>query len=485
MGQYNQVPFAFNFKNWTQLFRTTGGNGEQTMITGDDLHNLRAIVGEQFVSTGESILNLHSHDESYHTPALPDAVLWPHSTEEVSRIARYAFEHKIPVTGWGVGTSLEGNPIPVNRGIVVDFQEMQKILAVRTEDFQVDVEAGVVYKELNKTLSRHGLFFPPDPGAAATIGGMIGNNASGIRTVKYGATKDNILRLVVVLPGGDVIKIGNRARKSSSGYDLVSLFAGSEGTLGLVTEATLKLAGLPANFMALRVTFPAARNATDTVFQVMCSGLDPAAMEFLDSNVIGVLNRDRGLAMEEKPTLLMEFCGFSEEGLRAEMTYIEEACKDNGCTFMDRGIGQAERDRLWEMRHLTFESIKRQHPGLLPLIMDVAVPLSRYSEMAELVREEVRGLLAYVFGHAGDGNIHVIVMDNPADSRRWARVEEANRRIVEKALEFGGTCTGEHGVGIGKRCFLPREHGDSLELMKRIKKLIDPEGLFNPGKLFL
>ena len=458
---------------------------EVTMITRDDLDNLRAMVGEPFVSTGESVLNLHSHDESYHQPVLPDAVVWPHSTEEVSRIVRYASERKIPVTGWGVGTSLEGNPIPVNRGIVVDFQQMQRVLAVRPEDFQVDVEAGVVYKELNQTLSRHGLFFPPDPGAAATIGGMIGNNASGVRAVKYGATKDNILRLAVVLPGGEVIRIGNRARKSSSGYDLVHLFVGAEGTLGLVTEATLKLVGLPANFMALRVTFPEVKNATDTVFDVMNAGFSPAAMEFLDRNVIALLNRDRNLSMEESPTLLMEFNGFSDEGLRAEMASIEEICTENGSTFIDKGIGRTERDRLWEMRYLTFESIKRQHPGLQPLIIDVAVPLSCYSEMVAFIKQEVTDLLAYVFGHAGDGNIHVIVMDLPADSGRWARVEEANRRIVQKALAFEGSCTGEHGVGIGKRCFLSDEHGASLGLMKRIKRLVDPEGLFNPGKLFL
>jgi D-lactate dehydrogenase (cytochrome) len=457
---------------------------DATMITHDDLRILEAIVGARFVSTGESVLNLHSHDESYHKPARPDVVLWPHSTGEVSRVARYAFERKIPVTAWGAGTSLEGNPNPVNNGIVVDFQEMQRVLAVRPEDFQVDVEAGVVYKELNKTLSQHGLFFPPDPGAAATIGGMIGNNASGIRAVKYGATKDHIMRLVVVLPGGEVIRIGNRARKSSSGYDLIHLFVGSEGTLGLITEATLKLVGLPANFMALRITFPEIKNATDTVFKVMSSGFSPAAMEFLDSNVIAVLNRDRSLAMEERPTLLMEFDGFSDDGLRAEMSYIEEICIENGSTFIDKGIGRTERDRLWEMRHLTFESIKRQHPGLLPLIIDVAVPLSHYSDMVAFIKQEVGNILAYVFGHAGDGNIHVIVMDMPSDSRRWARVDDVNRRIVEKALAFEGTCTGEHGVGIGKRCFLPAEHGDSLELMKRIKQLIDPEGLFNPGKLF-
>jgi D-lactate dehydrogenase (cytochrome) len=455
------------------------------MITNDDLNNLKSMIGEQFVSTGESVLNLHSHDESYHTPVLPDVVVWPQSTGDVSRIARYAFERKIPITGWGVGTSLEGNPVPVRRGIVVDFQQMQSVLAVRPEDFQVDVEAGVVYKELNQTLARHGLFFPPDPGAAATIGGMIGNNASGIRTVKYGATKDHILRLVVVMPGGKILRIGNRARKSSSGYDLIHLFAGSEGTLGLVTEATLRLVGLPANFMALRVTVPEVRNATDTVFKIMSSGFSPAAMEFMDSNVIGVLNRDRSLDMEERPTLLMEFNGFSEEGLKAEMDFIEEICREQGSTFIDKGIGRAERDRLWEMRHLTFESIKRQHPGLLPLIVDIAVPLSCYSDMAAFIKREIRDLVAYVFGHAGDGNIHVIIMDFPSDKGRWARVEEANQRIVKKALEFEGTCTGEHGVGIGKRSFLYDEHGDSLELMKRIKALVDPEELFNPGKIFL
>ncbi len=454
------------------------------MITQDDLRNLKSIVGEAFVSTGESVLSLHSHDESYHLPVLPEAVVWPHSTEEVRRIVRYAFERRIPVTGWGVGTSLEGNPIPVRRGMVIDFQQMQKVLSIRPEDFQVDVEAGVVYKELNKTLSRNGLFFPPDPGAAATIGGMIGNNASGIRTVKYGATKDHILRLVVVLPDGEVIRVGNRARKSSSGYDLIHLFVGSEGTLGLVTEATLRLVGLPANFMALRVTFPEARNATNTVFQVMSAGFSPGAMEFLESNVIGVLNRDRGLAMQESPTLLMEFNGFSEEGLRAEMAYIQDICMENGSTFIDKGLGLAERDRLWEMRHLTFESIKRQHPGLMPLIMDIAVPLSCYSEMVAFVKHEVQDLVAYVFGHAGDGNIHVIAMDLPSDRVRWERVETANRRIVEKALEFEGTCTGEHGVGIGKRGFLAAEHGESLDLMRRIKNLLDPEGLLNPGKIF-
>ena len=455
------------------------------MIDTKTIQELKTIVGEEWVSAGQSVRELHSHDESFHAPALPDVVVWPHSTEEVSSIVKWSYGKDIPITPWGVGTSLEGNPIPVRNGVSIDFQEMNKVLAIRQEDFQVDVQAGVVYKELNKTLGHHGLLFPPDPGAAATIGGMIGNNASGIRTVKYGATKDYVMRLTVVLPGGDIIHVGNRARKSSSGYNICALFTGSEGTLGIVTEATLRLVGLPVNFMAVRAVFPAVLNATNTVFQVMSSGLSPSAMELLDGKVMEVLNRDRGYSLHEQPTLLMEFNGFSETGLKEEMACVEEICLENECSFLDKGIGVAERSRLWDMRHLTFESIKRSHINLLPLIMDVAVPLSRYSEIVAFAREEVKDLAAYIFGHAGDGNVHVVVMDNPEDKGRWARVEEANRNIVLKALELDGTCTGEHGVGIGKCPFLPIEHGESLALMQKIKTLFDPKGLMNPGKFFV
>lgn len=450
-----------------------------------DLSELKTILDDRRVSTGESVRHLHSHDESFHAPSLPDVVVWPHTTLEVSRLVAWAGLHKVPVTAWGAGTSLEGNPIPVQGGMVIDFNEMNHIIAVRPEDFQVDVQAGVIYKELNKTLAHDGLFFPPDPGAAATIGGMIGNNASGIRSVRYGATKDYVMRITVVLPGGDVIHAGNRARKSSSGYNLHALFTGSEGTLGIVTEATLKLVGLPVNFMAVRATFPTILNATTTVYQIMRAGLAPAAMEFLDTNVVQVLNADRGLTLQENPTLLMEFSGYSEQGLREEMNFVEEICQANGALSIDRGIGAEERARLWEIRHQTYESIKRYHTGLSPLIMDVAVPLSRYSEMVEFSKKEVRDLTAYLFGHAGDGNIHVHVMDNPQDKKRWAHVEEASRNIVMKALSFEGTCTGEHGIGIGKCCFMQTEHGESLALMKRLKTLLDPENLFNPGKFFL
>ncbi len=450
-----------------------------------DFSELKAILDERRVSSGESVRHLHSHDESFHAPSLPDVVVWPHTTEEASRLVRWAKGKRVPVTAWGAGTSLEGNPIPVQGGMVMDFNEMNRIIAVRPEDFQADVQAGVIYKELNKALARDGLFFPPDPGAAATIGGMIGNNASGIRSVRYGATKDYVLRLTVVLPDGEVIHAGNRARKSSSGYNLPALFTGSEGTLGIITEATLKLAGLPVNFMAVRATFPTVLNATTTVYQIMRAGLAPAAMEFLDANVVRVLNADRDLTLEENPTLLMEFSGYSRQGLAEEMAFVEEICQQNGALSIDRGIGAEERARLWEIRHQTYESIKRYHAGLSPLIMDVAVPLSRYSEMVDFSKNEVRDLTAYLFGHAGDGNIHVHVMDDPQDAKRWARVEEATRSIVMKALEFEGTCTGEHGIGIGKSRFMETEHGASLMLMKRLKALLDPENLFNPGKFFL
>lgn len=449
-----------------------------------DLSELKGILDDRRVSAGESVLALHSHDESFHTASLPDVVVWPRTTEEVSLLVQWACRNQIPVTAWGAGTSLEGNPIPVRGGMVIDFGEMNQILAIRAEDFQADVQAGVIYKELNRALACEGLFFPPDPGAAATIGGMIGNNASGIRSVRYGATKDYVMRLTAVLPGGTVIRTGSRARKSSSGYNLPAFFTGSEGTLCLVTEATLKLAGLPANFMAVRATFPTILDATKTVYHIMRSGLTPAAMEFLDANVVHALNQDRGLTLEEHPTLLMEFSGFSEPGLREEMTFVEEICHGNYSLTIDKGIGSEERARLWEIRHQTYESIKRCHIGLSPLIMDVAVPLSRYSEMVAYSKNEIRDLKAYLFGHAGDGNLHVHVMDDPQNPKRWKRVEKASLNIVAKALEFEGTCTGEHGIGIGKIPFMNQEHGESLILMKRIKDLLDPDCLFNPGKLF-
>lgn len=459
---------------------------EYGKVTDKELEFIRSIVGPERMSIGESILDLHSKDESFHQRRKPEVVVWPLSSAEISQILKMANEDRIPVTPWGAGTSLEGNPIPVEGGIVLDFQQMNRILELRTEDLQVRVEAGVIYKELNQTLSRHGLFFPPDPGASATIGGMVGNNASGIRTIKYGATKDFILSMVVVLPSGEIIHVGTNAIKTSSGYDLCRLFVGSEGTLGVVTEVTLRLIGLPAEFMAAIAQFNPIREATDTVIQIMRSGLSPAALEFLDAPTVQVVNQFKKLSLEERPTLFIEFHGASAAGLREELEMVKEICGENRSFRFDAGIGREERNRLWEARYGVRESIKVNNPGFYPLVIDTAVPISKYSDMVEWGQRivEKKGLKGYAFGHAGSGNLHMEILGIPEEKAQWQKVREAEEEIVHFALECGGTATGEHGIGIGKKKFMKKEHGESLTLMKRIKKLLDPNGIMNPGKIF-
>ena len=459
---------------------------EYGKVTNKELEFIRSIVGPERMSIGESILDLHSKDESFHQRRKPEVVVWPLSSAEISQILKMANEDRIPVTPWGAGTSLEGNPIPVEGGIVLDFQQMNRILELRTEDLQVRVEAGVIYKELNQTLSRHGLFFPPDPGASATIGGMVGNNASGIRTIKYGATKDFILSMVVVLPSGEIIHVGTNAIKTSSGYDLCRLFVGSEGTLGVVTEVTLRLIGLPAEFMAAIAQFNPIREATDTVIQIMRSGLSPAALEFLDAPTVQVVNQFKKLSLEERPTLFIEFHGASAAGLREELEMVKEICGENRSFRFDAGIGREERNRLWEARYGVRESIKVNNPGFYPLVIDTAVPISKYSDMVEWGQRivEKKGLKGYAFGHAGSGNLHMEILGIPEEKAQWQKVREAEEEIVHFALECGGTATGEHGIGIGKKKFMKKEHGESLTLMKRIKKLLDPNGIMNPGKIF-
>jgi D-lactate dehydrogenase (cytochrome) len=455
-------------------------------LTERDLEFIKGIVGPERMSTGESVLDLHGKDESAHPKRRPDVVIWPLSAEEISQIIKMANGRRIPVTPWGAGTSLEGNPIPVEGGIVFDLQKMNHILELRTEDLQIRVETGVIYKELNQYLSRYGLFFPPDPGAAATIGGMVANNASGVRTIKYGATKDFILNMVVVLPSGEIIRPGTNAIKSSSGYDLCRLFVGSEGTLGLVTEVTLRLIGLPAEFMAAVVQFNDIRDATNTVSQIMRSGLSPAALELLDSQTVQVVNRYKKLCLEEKPTLFMEFHGTSATGLKEELEMVKEICADHQHVHFDSGIGREERNRLWEARYDVHESIKVNNPGLFPLYIDTAVPISKYPDMVQWGQRTVaeRGLKGYAFGHAGSGNLHMEILGVLNDKDEWQKVQNAGERIVGFALECGGTATGEHGVGIGKKKFMKREHGESLNLMKQIKELLDPNGIMNPGKIF-
>ncbi len=447
---------------------------------------IRSLLGEERVSTGESILDLHSKDESFHPRRRPELVVWPLTAEEISRILRIANEERIPVTPWGAGTSLEGNPIPVEGGIVLNLQQMNRILDLMKEDLQVRVEVGVIYKDLNQYLSPHGLFFPPDPGASATIGGMVANNASGIRTIRYGATKDFVLNMTVVLPSGEIIRTGTNAIKSSSGYDLCRLFIGSEGTLGVFTEVTLRLVGLPAEFISAVAQFESINDATHAVYEIMRSGLSPAALELLDAPTLHVVNQFKKLTYQERPTLFIEFHGTSVSGLKEELEFVKDICEENRALQFISGIGREERNRLWEARYDVHEAIKVNHPGLSMLVIDTAVPISKYPEIVRWSQKilERQGLKGYAFGHAGSGNLHMEILGNPEEPANWENVEKTAEEIVGFALECHGTATGEHGIGIGKRKFMRREHGESLKLMRQIKDLLDPNGIMNPGKIF-
>ncbi|MGD9182793.1 MAG: FAD-binding oxidoreductase, partial [Desulfobacterales bacterium] len=332
--------------------------------------NLQSMVATDRFSTGESVLDLHAKDQSVHPPSRPDAVIWPVNAAEVSEIVKYANDHLIPVTGWGSGSSLEGNPIPVQKGIVLDFVQMNHILNIRVEDFQVDVEPGVIYQDLNEKLRHTGLFFPPDPGARATVGGMIANNASGTRTVYYGSTKDYVLRMKVVLANGEIIELGTRAAKSSSGYDLIHLIVGSEGTLGVVVGATLRLVGFPVEYSAAIATFPSVEAASKTVFEIIRSGLNPAALELIDPECVALMNNEEHLGLNVSPTLFLEFHSSTASHLAEVLEMAREICSQSACMEFRPGLGKAERDHLFKARHALGEMIIRNHPDCGILSMD-------------------------------------------------------------------------------------------------------------------
>ena len=455
-------------------------------FTVPQLATLSSLVASDRFSTGPSNRELHLRDISFHQGTLPAGIIWPVTTEEVSRILAWAYENDVPVTPWGAGTSTEGNPVPTRGGLVMDLTRMNRILDIRPQDLQADVEPGVLRKELNRRTGKHGLFFPPDPGADATIGGMIANNASGVQTVKYGATKDYVMRLTVVLPRGQVIHTGCKAPKSSAGYDLTRLFVGSEGTIGVVTEATLRLTGIPSHYLAATIRFPDLEKASAAVALMIGSGLGPAALELLPPGLIGLMNREKNLGLAEVPSLFCEFHAISANALQETALLAKNMCEECGATGFQYATAEADRKDLWRARHEAWETIHRAHPKQETLIVDAAVPISRYPEMVVFAQQAVdtHQAIGYVFGHAGDGNLHVVMAGDPANRTEWGKLEAINQAIVEKAIQVGGTCTGEHGVGIGKRKFMQMEHGESFELMRQIKNLIDPKGLMNPGKIF-
>jgi len=456
-------------------------------LSDEDHQYLASLIPKERCSTGTSILRTHSRDQSRHPASKPEVVIYPETAEEIAAICKYADQRLLPITAWGAGSSLEGNPIPVRNGIVLNFTRMNKILNIRPDDFQIDVQPGVIYKTMNHELRHTGLFFPPDPGAGATIGGMIANNASGTRTVRYGSTKDYVQKLTVVLAGGEVIEVGNCASKSSSGFDLLHLFVGSEGMLGIIVQATLRLAGIQEEFAWAVATFPTVDAASRAVKETMRSGIDPAAIELLAPECIALINDVKGLGLTVSPTLFIELHGPTRQYLADAMEMAEAICRQEECHEFRPGLDRAERDRLLEARHSLGEMIPRAHPGEQRIVIDVAVPISAYPEIIAYARQEagrIASATAYIFGHAGDGNIHLVVGAKRDDAAAWQSIDLLNQAMVTKALDMGGTATGEHGVGLGKRKFMPAEHGLSLAWMRKIKDLFDPNGILNPGKMF-
>lgn len=453
-------------------------------VTADVVTQLTHIVGSDGLSTAEAERQLRAQDQSCQPPHLAEVVVWPETAQQVAAILKLANENCLPVTPWGVGTSLEGNAVPVYGGISLSLERMNRIIAIHADDFQVTVQPGVPYKDLNKALASYGLFFPPDPGANATIGGMLANNAAGIRTVRYGASKDNTLRMEVALADGRLIQVGSRSVKQSSGYDLLHLFIGSEGTLGVITEATLKLTPVPALMSAVVASFATVAAAVETVVAVRGSGVGVAALELIDGTHARMLSQEPGVELGEQPTLFMELHASHTATLIAEMEMVQGICEEFGALSFRSTTDNAERMRLWHARHAAFEIAVRNHPGQRWVVMDVAVPISVYPSLVAYTQATLAelGVIGYLIGHAGDGNLHLLIPF--ADEAEYAQAMRANEAIVYKAIELGGTATGEHGVGVGKAKFMPREHGLALDVMRSIKHTLDPNGILNPGKIF-
>lgn len=393
------------------------------------LAELKSLLGPEKISWNPADLAAHARDESGHGEFPPDLIVYAHSREDVCKVLKFCDERKIPVTPWGAGTSLEANPVPIYGGICLDLSRMDRILEVRPADFQVTVEPGVILQELNKHLSRYGLFFPPDPGAPCTIGGMVANNAAGIQAIKYGATKNYVLQLEVVLANGEVLTVGTHAMRTSSGYDLVHLFVGSEGTLGVFTQITLRLMGIPPEVSAAIASFSRLRDATEAVVEIMQAGLLPAALELMDPITVRDINAFKNLSLPELPTLFLEFRGNGLE-VAEDVRLAQGICQSHKCHLFQGALGREERDRLWEARHQAYYASAAANPGKRAIVVDVAVPLSALPEMVDLARLALAeyGLSGPILGHAGDGNFHVGIFyeDTPEGK---AKANSVNDRI--------------------------------------------------------
>ena len=450
------------------------------------MNQLRNIFGKRF-TTSNAILQRHGKDEAYHPVAPPDGVIFPKSTEEIKEIVLLCSDNNIPIVPFGVGTSLEGGIGALSGGICIDFSEMKNILEINQLDMDCKVQAGVTRKELESKLRDTGLFFPVDPGADATIGGMAATSASGTNAVRYGTMRNNVMGLTVVMANGEVIKTGGRARKSSAGYDLTRLFVGSEGTLGIISEITLKLYGNPQTISAAVCQFDNLENAVNSVIDSLLSGVPLARIELLDEvQMQACINFSKLNEFKPKPTLFFEFHGSNSEVIEQTKT-IQEIMKEYGGSNFEWKNLPEERNRLWKARHDAYYASLSLKPGCLAWSSDVCVPITKLANCIIESKEKLisMNLLAPLVGHVGDGNFHLLYLIDQGDPGQLKKAKEHNKWMVEKAIDLGGTCTGEHGIGYGKAEFLAKEAGSSINIMKSIKNSLDPKGLLNPGKIFL
>jgi D-lactate dehydrogenase (cytochrome) len=449
------------------------------------LDTLKSRFGER-CTTAAAVREQHGRGESVYDAQPPDAVVFCESTDEVAFVVRQAAAHAVPVIPYGVGSSLEGHLLAVQGGVSIDLSRMTRIVQVNAEDLTVTVEAGVTREQLNREIKDTGLFFPIDPGANASLGGMAATRASGTNAVRYGTMKDNVLALTVVTATGEVMRTGTRAKKSSAGYDLTRLFVGSEGTLGVMTEITLKLYPLPEAVSAAICSFPSIDAAVQTTIAVIQMGVPIARCELLDANAIRAVNRHSNLTLREQPMLLMEFHG-SEASVTEQAGVVQEIARDHGGADFEWARTPEERSRLWKARHESYFAALQTRPGCRCQSTDTCVPISRLAEsINESVAEaEASGIPYWIVGHVGDGNFHLSYLMDPDDAEECARVEELNVKMVQRALRLQGTCTGEHGVGLHKMPYLLDEAGPAaVAAMRSIKHALDPANIMNPGKIF-
>jgi len=445
---------------------------------------LGRLLGDRF-STVAAVREQHGRDESWHPPQPPDAVCFAHTTDDVTEIVRLCAAHRVPVIPFGAGTSIEGQLIAEHGGVSLDLSQMNRVLTVNAADLDATVEAGVTREQLNEHLHGSGLFFPIDPGADATLGGMASTRASGTNAVRYGTMRENVLALSVVLPNGSAIRTSRRARKSSAGYDLTRLFVGAEGTLGVITEVTVRLYGLPEAISSAVVQFPDVTSAVNAVIVTIQLGIPVARIELLDALLVDAVNRYSGLDYPVQPTLFLEFHG-SDLGVREQSEEFGRIATEHGGSAFHRATNREERSRMWKARHDAFYAALALRPGCKGWATDVCVPISALAQCILETQQDLESssLLAPMVGHVGDGNFHLVFLVDPDQPDELREAQRLNDRLVERALALDGTCTGEHGVGIGKRKYMVAEHGEAaVEAMRAVKRALDPHNIMNPGKI--